>query len=307
MNIPSRHRSRAAIGEIRLLKHLLLAACAVLALVGNKGLAAEPMTLTVMTYNLRYASPQPPNSWPQRRPAAKAMLAALAPDVIGTQEGLYEQLKDLHEDLPGFEQIGLGREGGSRGEFMAIFFRRERFDPLEYDHYWLSDTPDVIGSASWGNSVRRMVTWVRFRERASSQQFYFVNTHFDHQSQDAREKSAELLLARVRALKTELPVIVVGDFNAAAGANKAYDTLVGSDYFVDTWTSAAQRGAAVGTFHNYRGPREGGPRIDWILSHGPVESLSTEVVTFQLEGQYPSDHFPVIAKLRLGIDSAQKE
>jgi len=265
--------------------------------------AAETTTLNVMTYNLRYASATPPNSWPERRPAAKAMLEKLSPDLIGTQEGLYEQLKDLHDDLPGFGQIGLGREGGSRGEFMAIFYRLERFEPLEYDHFWLSDTPEVIGSASWGNSVRRMVTWVRFRDRATSQQFYFVNTHFDHQSQNAREKSAELLLERVRALKTELPVIVVGDFNAAAGKNKAYETLVGSGYFVDTWDAAAERGPAVGTFHDYRGPREGGARIDWILSRGPVETLATEVVTFQLDGQYPSDHFPVMARLRLGIDT----
>lgn len=263
-------------------------------------LAADPTTLTVMTYNLRYASPKPPNSWPERRPAAKAMLEKLAPDLIGTQEGLYAQLKDLGADLPGFEQIGLGREGGSRGEFMAIFYRAERFEPVEYDHFWLSDTPEVIGSATWGNNVKRMVTWVRFRDRQSSQEFYFVNTHFDHESQNAREKSAELLLERIKKLKSDLPLIVVGDFNAVAGANKAYDTLVGDGYLSDTWTAAKEPGKAIGTFHNYRGPREGGGRIDWILTRGPITTLSSEVVTFELDGQYPSDHFPVIAKLRLG-------
>jgi len=262
--------------------------------------AAEPVTLTVMTYNLRYASPKPPNSWPERRPAAKAMLEKLAPDLIGTQEGLYAQLKDLEADLPGFDQIGTGREGGSRGEFMSIFYRADRFEPLEYDHFWLSDTPDVIGSASWGNNVRRMVTWVRFRDRASSQEFYFVNTHFDHESQNSREKSAELLLERIKKLKSELPLIVVGDFNAVAGANKAYDTLVGEGNLTDTWTAANVRGKPIGTFHNYRGPRAEGGRIDWILTRGPITTLSSEVVTFELNGQYPSDHFPVIAKLRLG-------
>ncbi|MBX3413993.1 MAG: endonuclease/exonuclease/phosphatase family protein [Pirellulales bacterium] len=260
--------------------------------------AAEPATLTVMSYNLRYASPKPPNSWPERRPAAKAMLEKFAPDLIGTQEGLYAQLKDLEADLPGFDQIGLGREGGSRGEFMAIFYRTERFEPLEYDHFWLSDTPEVIGSATWGNSVRRMVTWVRFLDRGTSREFYFVNTHFDHMSQKSREKSAELLLERLKKLDDKLPVIVVGDFNAVAESNKAYDTLVADGYLTDTWKVAQEKGKPISTFHNYRGPREDGSRIDWILTRGPVTTLSSEVVTFELNGQYPSDHFPVIAKLR---------
>jgi hypothetical protein len=29
---------------------------------------ASPASLCVMTYNLRFASPNPPNAWPQRRP-----------------------------------------------------------------------------------------------------------------------------------------------------------------------------------------------------------------------------------------------
>ncbi len=71
---------------------------------------------------------------------------------------------------------------------MAIYYRRARLEPLEFDHFWLSDTPDRIGSTSWGNTNRRMVTWVRFKDRESAQEFYFLNTHFDHQVQAAREK-----------------------------------------------------------------------------------------------------------------------
>lgn len=266
--------------------------------------AAQPDDqLTVMTYNLRYASPQGENNWPARRPVAKALIESAAPDLIGTQEGLYGQLRDLEADLPDYAWLGLGREGGSRGEFMAIFYRRDRWDPLEYDHYWLSDTPERIGSATWGNTVRRMVTWVRFRRLPEGPSLYFVNTHFDHQVQASREKSAELLLNRSGQLASELPVVLVGDFNAAAGANPAYDTLLaspaaGGAAFRDAWLEAPQRGPDVGTFHNYRGPRPG-PRIDWILLRGPVQALSAEVLTFEQAGQYPSDHFPVLARLKL--------
>src|SRR5687768_4536344 len=81
--------------------------------------AAE--TLKVMTYNIRYASTNKPNAWADRLPIMKQCLTEAAPDIFGTQEGLYHQLKDLERELPQYRWIGTGRDGGSRGEFMAIF------------------------------------------------------------------------------------------------------------------------------------------------------------------------------------------
>jgi endonuclease/exonuclease/phosphatase family metal-dependent hydrolase len=257
--------------------------------------------LCVMTFNLRFASPgPPPDGWVHRRPIVQAVIRQVSPDVLGTQEGIYQQLKDLHSDLPEYEWIGLGRDGGSRGEFMAVFYRSERLEPLEFDHFWLSDTPNVIASSTWGNTNRRMVTWVRFFNRQTKHQFYYVNTHFDHQVQKAREKSAQLVLDRVKKLRGDLPVLLAGDFNATAGANKAYDILVNKDAFVDTWAASQKRGEPYGTFGAYRPPKKGGPRIDWILARGSVTTVWTEVVTFSKNGQYPSDHFPVVARVRLG-------
>lgn len=265
--------------------------------------AAEPKssdTLCVMTYNLRYASATPPNSWPERRPVARECVEKTAPDIIGTQEGVYQQLKDFHQDLPNYEWIGFGRDGGSRGEFMAVFYRKARFDPLEYDHFWLSDTPDVIGSSTWGHSNRRMVTWVRFLDRSTEKQFYLFNTHFDHRNQAAREKAALLIRDRIKALNTSLPVILTGDFNAVAGKNKTYEILVKDDFLSDTWEKAeSHRGEVVNTFHGFRGKRAGEIRIDWILTQGKVKTDAVEIVTFEKDGQYPSDHFPVVAWLRL--------
>lgn len=182
-----------------------------------------------MTFNLRYASSKPPNAWPQRRPVMRECLEQAGPDLIGTQEGLYQQIKDLTHDLPQYAWIGLGRDGGTRGEFMAVFYRKERFEPIEYDHFWLSDTPSVIASATWGNSNRRTVTWVKFLDRQTQRQFYFFNTHLDHQVQGAREKSAPLIHERIDALRPSLPIVLTGDFNAVAGKNKAYDILVGEN------------------------------------------------------------------------------
>jgi endonuclease/exonuclease/phosphatase family metal-dependent hydrolase len=253
-----------------------------------------------MTYNLRYASQTPPNAWPQRRPLVKACIERVRPDMIGTQEGVYGQLKDVATDLPDYEWIGLGRDGGSRGEFMAVFYRRDRLDPIEYDHFWLSDTPLVMGSATWGHTNRRMVTWVRFKDRKDGSEFYFWNTHLDHAVQPAREKGATLIRERVAALKTKLPVLLVGDFNAEAGVNPAYHTLVADGVFTDTWSQAQERrNEKMNTFNGFGEAKQAGVRIDWILGRGVAEVSATEIVTYAEAGQFPSDHFPVVAWLTL--------
>lgn len=267
--------------------------------------AADSKPLRVTTYNLRFASDTPPNDWPTRRPVMKASIEKIAPDIFGTQEGVFRQMKDMSADLPEYHWIGLGREGGSKGEFMSIFYKHKRFEPLEYDHFWLSDTPEVIGSRTWGNSNHRMVTWVRFADRANEKrQFYLVNTHFDHQIQVAREKSAALLRERIAAFKmTNLPVIVTGDFNATAGKNKAYDILTEGEFLKDTWRTAAEiRGPKIPTFHGFRGVNLSAPenRIDWILTRGEGIKVNwIEIDPFNQNGQYPSDHLPVTAELVL--------
>ena len=262
--------------------------------------AAEADALCVMAFNLRYASATPPNAWPQRRPVVKACIESVQPDLIGTQEGVYAQLKDIAADLPAYEWIGLGRDGGSRGEFMAVFYRRDRFEPMAYDHFWLSDTPAVIASSTWGNTNRRMVTWVRFKDRRTEREFHFWNTHLDHALQPAREKGATLIRERIEELKTELPLLLVGDFNAEAGGNAAYDILVRDGGLEDLWTRAGERkNEGINSFHGFEGPRPGGVRIDWILGRGIAGVSRAETVTFAQNGQYPSDHFPDVTWLTL--------
>ena len=257
--------------------------------------------LCVMTYNLRYASDKSPNAWPTRRPLMRELIRSIAPDILGTQEGLHAQLLDLATDLPDYNWVGVGRDDGVvKGEFMAVFYRKSRIEALSTNYFWLSDTPEVAGSTTWGNSNRRMVTWLKLRDRLAGGEFYFFDTHFDHQIQIAREKSAELVRQRIVALNTRLPVILGGDFNAGAGMNKAYDILTAEHFFTDAWEVAKQRhGEGVGTFNDFKAAKLNGPRIDWILTRGEITVDRAEIFTFSRDGQFPSDHFPVAAWMRL--------
>lgn len=255
--------------------------------------------LRVMTYNLRYASMKGSEAWPDRRPAMKSLLKQQAPDLMGTQEGVYHQVRDLAADLPEYDWIGTGRDGGSRGEFMAIYYRRERFEPLAYDHFWLSDTPEVIASSTWGNTNRRMVTSVRFKDRRSDKVFHLWNTHLDHALQPAREKAAELIKTRLAKIPSNEPVILMGDFNAEATRNPVYDTLTQGIGFTDSWFAAAQRkNETLNSFNGFAKPVFNSARIDWILYRGEAEvALAEVVVDGSPEGRQPSDHHPVLARM----------
>ena len=259
---------------------------------------STPLTLRVMSLNLRYASLQQPNAWPDRRPVMKRLIEQEAPDVFGTQEGLYLQLRDLAADLPDYEWIGLGRAGGSRDEFCAIFFNRTRFDPVAFDHLWLSDTPNLIGSITWGHTYIRMATWVRLRERATGREFCVWNTHFDHQVEVARQKAAALLRDRLAAFDPSVPLLLIGDFNCVAGASPAHDLLTTGSGLIDTWLVAQRKeNEKLNTFHNYTSPVANAERIDWILARAPSAVERAAIVTYHEGTQYPSDHFPVTATL----------
>jgi endonuclease/exonuclease/phosphatase family metal-dependent hydrolase len=192
---------------------------------------------------------------------------------------------------------------------MAIFYDTSRLIPLEYDHFWLSETPGTIGSKDkfWKKEERpgspRMVTWARFGVRGTSSIFYALNTHLDNRSKTARKRAANQLAGFLtNRLDPELPRIVTGDFNApAAAGTSVYDTLLNEGNLVDSWHRAAERSEHYATWHGYQKPVPGGTRIDWILTSPDVTTRYAAINTYCDQGQYPSDHLPVQAVISLPL------
>jgi endonuclease/exonuclease/phosphatase family metal-dependent hydrolase len=261
--------------------------------------------LHVMTFNIRLdrssaTQPGDPDHWPERRPILISLLERERPTLLGIQEAQYQQLSAIEEALPHHQLVGFGRKGGSHDEYSAIYFDRRRFELLEWDQFWLSDTPLLIGSATWGNTITRIVTWARLRDRNTGKELGFVNSHFDHQSENARVRSAQAIADLVDGPLAALPVVVTGDFNSPAVTSGAYRTLVDSGVLVDTWTAAARRVTpAWGTFPAYKDPVEGDRRIDWVLTREGIEVKKAAINTYREDGRYPSDHVPVQAVIRL--------
>lgn len=128
----------------------------------------HPGALDVMTFNVRFGTVVDTTPrWEVRRPVMRELLRRERPHLIGTQEGLYRQVRAIEKDLGAhYDWIGTGRAGGSKDEFMAVFYDTRRLTPVEFDHFWLSDTPYTIASNTWGADWLRMVTWVRFVDLA---------------------------------------------------------------------------------------------------------------------------------------------
>lgn len=274
-------------------------------------IADSTLPLRVMQFNVRNKfEPDPsPHTWQERVPAIKTLINKVDPDIIGTQENNYPQVVDMEKNLRGYQWVGLGRLGGSKSEFMAIYYKSGKFTPLEYDHFWLSDTPDKIGSATWGNRIPRMATWARFVDNSNGKQFYVLNTHFDHESVVAGPKSAELVKQVIAKFNPQLPVIMTGDFNAYYTGD-SHQALTGNNGLTDTWSVAKTKiNEQYGTFTAFKDPtgksgrhlpgRGEGDRMDWILYKGNVTVDRVEINTWRNGEQFPSDHYPVIADLQL--------
>jgi endonuclease/exonuclease/phosphatase family metal-dependent hydrolase len=253
--------------------------------------------LTVMSFNIRYGTAKDgQNAWPNRQRMVVDVIREQDADVIGLQEALDFQLDEIITAAPAYASIGVGRDdAGARGEFSAILFRTNRFRVAEAGTFWFSDTPGVPASRSWGNTITRICTWSRLIDR-DGRGFFVFNVHLDHESQPSRERSTRLLRERVEARSFGAdPVLITGDFNAGEH-NPALAALIGP--FVDTFRVARPADKTVGTFTAFKFGNVDGEKIDYVLTQPRTEVLFADIVRFSRGGRYPSDHFPVVARVR---------
>jgi len=290
------------------LSHLLLAMLATLASFGSRPLAAQESKseIRVMTYNIRYGTANDgENHWNKRKEFLIGTIKAFDPDLLGTQETLGFQRDYVAMQLPDHGVLGVGRDDGKeKGEMMALYYRKARFEKLDEGNFWLSETPDKAGSKSWDSSLPRMVTWVKLRDRNhGSDPLFFFNTHFDHLGREARLQSARLLRKQVATLAMGGATIVTGDFNAGE-ASQPYKALFESldgqaSPLRDCYRALNPRRAEnEGTATGFKAANTSGARIDWIACSSEFKVLRAEIDRTERGGNTPSDHFAV--KVTLG-------
>lgn len=255
---------------------------------------APPLPLRVMTFNVRTPAPDGVNTWEHRRDLFAATVRQADPDVFGTQELHREQGDDVVARLPHLAWFGEGRRGGDGDEHMGVFYRTDRLRVIGHGDFWLSDTPHAPGSISWGHPYPRMVSWALFERRSDGRRFYFLDTHLPYRVEDeaARVKGARAILAWLATLPRDVPLVLVGDFNAEPDS-PTHRLLTAR--LADARESAPTHHGPALTFHGFTGvPTR---RLDWILLRG-LRAERVDTLTTHDGAVYPSDHYPVVATLR---------
>jgi endonuclease/exonuclease/phosphatase family metal-dependent hydrolase len=251
--------------------------------------------LKVMTLNVRQPDlDDGSHAWEFRRQLLVETIRAADPDLIGAQELFTLQAEYILDQTTQYDWFGKGRFGDDRDKHVGIFFKTSGLRLLAQGDFWLSETPDVVGSSSWEIVRPRQVTWGHFETR-SGERFHHFNTHFPYRpvEQEARRRTAALLQSRVGQCN---PVVLTADFNSPADG-EIYQMLATD--FSDAWRTAHRQSGPTGTLNGFGRVQEP-RRIDWILYRAPWKVLEAATIPATKDGIYPSDHFPVMARFEMG-------
>ncbi|GMH30656.1 hypothetical protein Nepgr_032499 [Nepenthes gracilis] len=299
------------------------------------------VSVTVMTFNLRDDQPKDStNSWEKRKELCISVITSYSPTILCTQQGVKSQLDYLQQGLPGYGLCGISRKGAEdvSDEHCAIFFDKDKVELIEGGTFWLSESPSIAGSMSWGAVVPSIATWaISFfllllllkGIEPPGFSFQIVNTNMDEFSHRARRRSALLTWQHIASLPPSLPVVYCGGFNTQKesttgrfllGRSREHG-IVGD--MRDAWPNAQTRKnvSLIRTYHGFKGDKQGALEflklifralclcwdrqtqdlhVDWVLFRGrSLTPVFCEVVTDNIDGNYPSSHYPVFAEFML--------
>ncbi len=273
----------------------------------------QTSSMKIMTFNIRYGTATDgENSWEHRKYLLINCLKKYQPDILGIQEAHDYQVDFIKSAFPNWEAFGLGRyhtvaepdrpQESMKGESCTIFFDTTKFIKIEQGTFWHSDTPDEPASITWGNKYPRITTWAILEQRKDAKRFFVMNTHFSGEESYV-SNAANLNMLKKRNIAGSMPTLFMGDFNLAPDSN-AHELFCGKTgppdirgNFIDCWQALHKSEQEAGTGHSYTGTKSG-PRIDWILMTPDFVVNNIDIIYYNENGRYPSDHYPVLAELK---------
>ena len=144
--------------------------------------------LKVMSYNVYTSSPDR-----SRVKKVVANIESFDPDIIGVQEFNYSWsvILDMVSDFYDiYDMVGEPRlepsDKSNNNEYSAIFYKKDKFNLIETDTYWLSNTPDKISKFE-DTQYYRIMTYAVLERKSDGAKFTHFNTHL------ATEKDARAL------------------------------------------------------------------------------------------------------------------
>jgi len=250
-----------------------------------------------MTFNIRFASPTDgANAWQFRRELVIKVIRDYAPAIVGSQEGMWDQLLSLKQHLPDYALHVPDRVVDNTCQYPTLFYVAKKFDIKEGGEFWLSKTPTVHRSKDWGSAFPRMVSYGIFFDRDTEKEVLVAVTHLDHESSEARWHQAKLIGEFLQ--QYEGPSLVMGDFNDGPGSPVHQLLVSAACGLQDTWQMLGRvEDEQSMTHHGFNGvPQK--TRMDWVLVSKHFRVIDALIIRDNTEGRYPSDHFPYLVDLQ---------
>jgi endonuclease/exonuclease/phosphatase family metal-dependent hydrolase len=249
----------------------------------------DDTTLWAMSFNVWIGGKNP-----ERDERVVEMVRKYSPDTVGFQEVDSGWLSVLNAGLGNeYDFVGEGRDGGSKGEYNPIFYKKAIFTLLESGTRWLSSTPEVVSKVE-ESTLNRIYTYALLERKSDGSRIMVINTHFEHTSDKPREKQAEVLVKMLESV-TEYPVILTGDFNCESSSIPFSKVVSGG--VVNSFDLADDKINSTATFTNYGSANL---TIDFVfVSPKGIDVNSYKVCNEKINGNFPSDHHPVLIEYEL--------
>lgn len=255
------------------------------------------MTYKIMSFNLltNHLYDFGKNRFTTRAVSILKLIHQEKPDLIGVQELTPAAEKELQKLTGIYGMTGEYRLGTKYffNESNAIFYRKERFDLLDGNTYWLSKTPDKPESSFLTSIFPRIAVFAILKDKENDTVFTMINTHLDHGREAVRTAQAKIIARLASHHSLGSFTIITGDFNTvpSSEAVKAFREHGFLD-LVDDSTGSTLRGK-LGTMAHHNQP------IDHILIKGHINAKNISVHHECYDGVYPSDHWPLSAILEV--------
>ena len=251
----------------------------------------------IATYNVRVDTDADKNwAWDYRKQEVLDLIRYHSWDVFGVQEIRPNQVKDL-SILTEFDSYTEEREGDNQGEGLGIYYKPDLFDCLDKGYFWLSKTPDVP-SIHPEAGCKRIALWVILKDKLTQKEILVINTHLDHISEAARQEGMSVLLEELKDKIEQFNTVILGDFNSEKTEILHHELKKQFSYPEEDETVFNY--GPKGTFQdfNYDISWNELEQIDYVLFKG-IECLKYGVLTDSCDKRFPSDHFPVVATVKI--------
>ena len=217
-----------------------------------------------------------------RRDRVVSTILRSLPDTFGVQEANPNWMAELQGRLGQYySYVGTGTGGGSNGEHVAVFYSKERFELVESNTYWLTETPEE-NSKMPGTEWPRVYTYAVLKDKVTGESFMHLNTHLDTAGSDIRLAEVLLLMEFLEDYN-DLPVILTGDLNAKAESVEM-QTLF-NNQFIQPMDALEDAKNQKPSFYI------GDCTIDYVLiTNDCLEMLNYRVEGERIYGDYASDH-----------------